>query len=598
MIKVSDFIAKFIAEHEDTGKSVFMVSGGGNMHLIDSLAKEKRLEYICNHNEQATTYCSQGYARASDKIGVAYLTTGPGGTNAITGVYSAWVDSIPTLTISGQVKFQTTVAYQPELKLRQLGDQEVNIIDLVKPVTKYAKMITDKNSVKYHLQKALYIAKNGRPGPVWLDIPLDIQGALVDESELFDFVPEEKPKFDYKIDEVIKLLQSAKRPVIIAGNGVRLAGADKEFLNLVKRLQIPVISTFARYDIVRNDNEFFFGRFGTVGNRMANFVVQNSDLILAIGARLNIRAISYNWEFFGREAKKIMVDIDSAELNKHTLDIDLKIEGDAKEFIENLDKNTQNLKFDYQIWLDKCKDYRTKYPTIIKQRQDVRDFVDSYNFFDVISDLASDDAIYVFGNGTACVASYQSLRIRKTQEVVVNSGCAAMGYDLPAAIGAFCANKQKEIICVTGEGSLQMNLQEFQTIIHNNMPIKMFILNNGGYISMRNTQNGFFKGHKVGADADSGVSFPDTIKIAQAYGFKTYKIENQVNLKEQLAEILSHDGHFVCEVMLSPDEKMEPKLSSQIKPDGKMISKPLEDMFPFLDRDEFKSNMIIKVVDE
>lgn len=599
MIKVSDFIAKFLTEHVDTGKTVFMVSGGGNMHLIDSLGKQEGLEFVCNHNEQACTYASEGYARASNKIGLAYVTTGPGGTNAITGVYSAWVDSIPTLTISGQVKFQTTIASQPDLPLRQLGDQEVNIIDLVKPITKYAVMIDDKNSIKYHLQKAVFEAKNGRPGPVWLDIPLDIQGALVDERDLFEFEVKLENSFDNHMDQVIELLRNSERPVIIAGNGVTLSGANDDFLNLIDKLNIPVIGTFARYDIVKNDHKLFFGRFGTIGHRMANFAVQNSDLIIAIGARLNIRAISYNWEFFGREAKKIMIDIDKSELNKHTLNIDLKIQSDAKKFIQELTTKIGEInKSQYTQWLDKCITYKNQYPTIVPERKEIKDFVDSYNFFDVISNHANDDSVYVFGNGTACVSSYQSLRLCKNQKVIVNSGCAAMGYDLPAAIGSFYANKDNQVICVTGEGSLQMNIQELQTIIHNNLPIKIFVLNNGGYISIRNTQNGFFKGHKVGADESSGISFPDTIKIGQAYGFKTFRIENQLNLDIQLKEVIDFNGPVICEIMLSTEEKMQPKLSSEIKPDGKMISKPLEDMFPFIDREEFKKNMIINVINE
>ena len=562
MIKVSDFIAKFLAQHEDTGKTVFMVSGGGNMHLIDSLGKEKGLDYVCNHNEQACTYASEGYARSSNKIGLAYVTTGPGGTNAITGVYSAWVDSIPTLTISGQVKFQTTIASQPELPLRQLGDQEVNIIDLVKPITKYSVMITDKKTVKYHLQQALYLAKNGRPGPVWLDIPLDIQGALVDEDELLAFEPEVINEYDAQVEKVIALLKNAQRPVIIAGNGITLSGANEVFIALAEKLQIPVVGTFARYDIIKNDHDLFFGRYGTIGHRMANFTVQNSDLIIAIGARMNIRAVSYNWEFFGREATKVMVDIDEAELNKHTLQIDVKIKSDAKYFVETLLSKIDGLDAEqYDAWLKKCQSYKNNYPTITQERQQVKEFVDSYNFYDVISDLANDDDVYVFGNGTACVSSYQSLRLYKNQKVIVNSGCAAMGYDLPAAIGAFYANKAGRVICVTGEGSLQMNIQEFQTIIHNQMPIKIFVLNNGGYISIRNTQNGFFKGHKVGADSESGVSFPDTIKIAEAYGFKTFQIANQINLVEKLQDVLNCESPLVCEVILSPEEKMQPKLS-------------------------------------
>ena len=596
MIKVSDFIAKFIAEHEDTAKTVFMVSGGGNMHLIDSLGKNENLEYVCNHHEQACAIAAEGYARVLNKIGIAYVTTGPGGTNAITGVYGAWVDSIPTMIISGQVKFQTTIASQPKLNLRQLGDQEVNIVDIVRPITKYAVMITDKNSVKFHLQKAVYEAKHGRPGPVWLDVPLDIQGAMVDEADLVEFEIPEEPKFDTKIPQVLDALKVAKRPVIIVGNGVTLAGANEEFLKLIEILKIPVIGTFARYDIVRNDHELFFGRYGTIGNRAANFVVQNSDLIIAIGARLNIRAVSYNWEFFGREAKKILVDIDQNELNKKTIAADIKIKSDAKVFISDL-RSALKDKPDFESWLEICKNYRKNYPTIEPFRQTVQGCVDSYNFFDILSS-GKPDLVYVFGNGTACVSSYQSLRLYKNQKVVVNSGCASMGYDLPAAIGACFANGKRNTICVTGEGSLQMNIQELQTIIHNKLPIKIFVLNNAGYISIRNTQNNFFKGHKVGSDKDSGVSFPNIVKLAEVYGFEACRIENQLNLKGELEEILSKPGAVVCEIMLSPTEKMEPKLSSKIKPDGKMVSKPLEDMFPFLPREEFYKNMIIKPVDE
>ena len=596
MIKVSDFIAKFIAEHKDTAKTVFMVSGGGNMHLIDSLGKNKNLEYVCNHHEQACTIAAEGYARVSNKIGIAYVTTGPGGTNAITGIYGAWVDSIPMMIISGQVKFQTTIVSQPELNLRQLGDQEVNIVDIVRPITKYTVMITDKNSIKFHLQKAVYEAKHGRPGPVWLDVPLDIQGAMVDEADLIEFEIPEEPKFDTKIPQILDALKVAERPVIIAGNGVTLAGANEDFLKLIKILKIPVISTFARYDIVRNDHELFFGRYGTIGNRAANFVVQNSDLIISIGARLNIRAVSYNWEFFGREAKKILVDIDQNELDKKTIAADIKIKSDAKVFISDL-RSALKDKLDFGAWLEICKNYRKNYPTIEPFRQNVKEWVDSYNFFDVLSNNKR-DLVYVFGNGTACVSSYQSLRIYENQKVVVNSGCASMGYDLPAAIGACFANGKKDTICVTGEGSLQMNIQEFQTIIHNKLPIKIFVLNNAGYISIRNTQNNFFKGHKVGSDKDSGVSFPNIVKLAEVYGFEACRIENQLNLKGELEKILSKPCAVVCEIMLSPTEKMEPKLSSKIKPDGKMVSKPLEDMFPFLPREEFYKNMIIKPVDE
>ena len=332
---------------------------------------------------------------------------------------------------------------------------------------------------------------------------------------------------------------------------------------------------------------------------MANFTVQNADLILAIGARMNIRAISYNWEYFAREAKIIAVDIDPNELKKHTLHLDVPVVADAGAFIEKLREAVEEHTLpDYTEWIDRCKTYKKRYPTLEPRRKKIEDVVDSYNFFDTLSNVAHDDTIFVFGNGTACVSSYQSLKLKAQQNVVVNSGCASMGYDLPAAIGAAFGGKNREVVCVTGEGSLQMNLQELQTIIHHRLPIKLFILNNQGYISIRNTQNNFFNGHKVGSDAQSGVSFPDTIKLAEAYGFKSFRIETQVDLEKQLAEILEKEGPVVCEIMLSPTEKMEPKLSSEVRPDGTIVSKPLEDMFPFLERDEFRSNMLIKTVDE
>jgi len=599
MIRVADYIAKFLAEHNDTAKTIFLVSGGGNMHMIDGIGKNPALKYVCNHHEQACAIAAEGYARISNRIGIAVVTTGPGGTNAITGVMGAWTDSIPMLIISGQVKLVTTISSQPELNLRQIGDQEINIIDIVKPITKYAVMVTDKNDIRRYLEEAVYLAKHGRPGPVWIDVPLDIQGAMVEADELVGFTPPAETDYNCQIAAVIEALKNAKRPVIIAGNGITLSDGVEQFRKLASTLNIPVIATFARYDIVKDDDPFYFGRSGSLGQRAGNFVVQNSDLIISIGARLNIRVVSYNWEFFAREAKKIVVDIDPNELKKHTLEIDIPVEADAKFFCnELLHAITGSELPSYSEWIKRCKGYRNDFPTITSERQEVTEHVDSYNFYDVLSDVSRDDDIFVFGNGTACVASYQSLRLRKNQKVVVNSGCASMGYDLPAAIGACYANDKHDVICVTGDGSLQMNIQELQTIIHNQLPIKLFILNNDGYISIRNTQGGFFKGHYVGSTHESGVSCPDTIKIAQAYGLPAYRIENQVNLADDIAKILAMKGPIVCEVMLSTTEKMEPKLSSEAKPDGRMISKPLEDMFPFLDRETFQANMIVKTIDE
>jgi len=597
-MRVADYIAKFITEHHQTAKTVFLIAGGNSMHLIDAISKNPGLEYVCNHHEQACAIAAEGYARVSNKIGVACVTSGPGGTNTLTGVLGSWLDSMPVLIISGQVKLETTIVSEPELNLRQLGDQEINIVDIVRPITKYAQIITDKKTIRYHLERAVFEAKNGRPGPVWIDVPIDIQGAQVEENELSAFEAPKEPNYDYKIEAIIDVFKKAKRPVIIAGNGIALADAVREFESLIEKLNIPVIGTFARYDLIKGDNRLYFGRFGSVGQRTANFIVQNSDLILAIGARLNIRAVSYNWEYFGRKATKIAVDIDENELRKHTLKIDIPVCADAGKFI-NVLAGAVKEKYEYPEWLDQCRRYRKDFPTIIPERQSAEEKVDSYNFFDVLSECAQENSVFVLGNGTACVSSYQSLRLKGNQRIVVNSGCASMGYDLPAAIGSFYgAGKNVPIICVTGDGSIQMNIQELQTIIHNQLPIKLFVLNNDGYISIRNTQRSLLNGRFVGSNRESGLSCPDIIKIASAYGFITRKVSDQKKLKSNIQEVLDIEGAVVCEIILNPCEKMEPKLSSELKPNGKIVSKPLEDMFPFLDRDKFKANMVIPTIDE
>lgn len=596
-IKVSDFIAKYLAEHQDTGDTVFMVSGGGNMHLIDSLGREKNLTFICNHHEQACTIAAEGYARVTNKIGLAYVTTGPGGTNAITGVYGAWVDSIPTLTISGQVKLETTIAAEPELTLRQLGDQEVNIIEIVKPITKYAVMITDKNSIKYHLQKALHEAKHGRPGPVWLDIPLDIQGEMINTDALFEFEPPSDEIDDLRIKEVIIALQNAQRPVVIAGNGIRLSDSIKELLSLIEKLNIPMLTAISGIDLIPTSHSLFFGRPGILGERAANFIVQNSDLVIVLGTRLNLRQVSFNWEFFAREATKIMVDIDENELNKKTFIPDIKIKGNVKNFITELNKNIEK-KLDIEIWLEYCNKIKRQYPVSENKQRLREDYVSSYYFPTLLSEKLKKNAVIITGNGIAYTSTFQTYAVRDGDRVFANVGCAAMGYDLPAAIGACLANKKEEVICLTGDGSIQMNLQELQTIIHNRMPIKIFMYNNNGYLSIRITQTSYFSKNYVGESSISGVSIPDMKKLAEVYGFKVYQICTNQEAKEKIDKILSENGPTFCEIMLDPNEEIGPKVASYKKEDGSMVSKPLEDLAPFLPRDEFKKNMIIKTVDE
>jgi len=598
-MRVADYIAQFIADHEQTAKTIFMVSGGGNMHLIDALGKNEGLQYVCNHHEQACAMAAEGYARVSNKIGIAYVTTGPGGTNAITGVMGAWVDSIPMLIISGQVKFETTIASQPELKLRQLGDQEINIVDIVRPITKYAVMITDKNSIRYHLEKAVYEAKNGRPGPVWLDIPLDIQGAQVDPEELAVFTAPAEPQYDLKIDQVVAALKNAKRPVIIAGNGIRLAGAQKKFIHFVEEVKIPVLTSISGIDIIDSGHALFYGRPGILGERSANFILQNADLLLIIGARMNLRVVSYNWHCLAREAFKIMVDIDNNELNKNTLDIDLKVHSDASVFIEKIsDAVSESINVDGH-WYDYCNKVKNNYP-ITTEEQNCSEYVNSYFFAKILSNCVNENDIVVTGNGTAYTSTYQVFNVKKNCRIFANVGCASMGYDLPASIGACFASGNK-VLCVTGDGSIQMNIQELQTIIHHRLPIVIFVFNNSGYLSIRTTQAGFFNKNYVGEGINSGVSMPDIVKIASAYGLKTYRLRNNTELTEHLKSVIDAvdtDGPVLCELIMDPFEILGPKVSSYKKDDGSIFSKPLEDLYPFLDRQEFLSNMLVKIVEE
>jgi acetolactate synthase-1/2/3 large subunit len=598
-MRVADYIAQFIAEHEQTAKTVFMVSGGGNMHLIDALGLNKKLRYVCNHHEQACAMAAEGYSRVSNQIGVACVTTGPGGTNAITGVMGAWVDSIPMLIVSGQVKFETTIASQPRLNLRQLGDQEINIVDIIRPITKYAVMITDKMSIRYHLEKAVYEAKYGRPGPVWIDVPLDIQGAQIELELLEGFAPPPKPAYDLKIDQVMAALKRAKRPVMIAGNGIRLAGAQAKFIDFLEKLKIPVLTSISGIDVLNSDHDLFFGRPGILGERAANFILQNSDLLLIIGARMNLRVISYNWDCLARDAVKIMVDVDENELHKKTLNIDIKIHGDASLFIEELaNEITTPITLDGQ-WLDYCKKIQEKYPVFADEHLK-SEYISSYYFARVLSESIGENEIVVTGNGTAYTSTYQAFRVKKNGRIFANVGCASMGYDLPAAIGA-CFSSGKKVICVTGDGSIQMNIQELQTIIHHQLPIVIIVFNNNGYLSIRTTQGGFFDKNYIGEGVRSGVSIPDMVNIAKAYGLKTYRLKSNDEVKESLYDIISsvdECGPVLCELIMDPFEKLLPKISSYKKEDGTIVSKPLEDLYPFLEREEFLSNMLVKTVED
>ena len=596
MIKVSDFIANRLSEHGL--KDVFMISGGGAMHLNDSLGNHPELKYWTNHHEQACAIAAEGYYRTCGKMAVVNVTSGPGGLNCLTGVMGQWTDSIPVIYISGQVKFETTTYSCQEIGLRQLGDQETDIISVVKSLTKYSVVLSDPNDVKKVIDKAIYIASTGRKGPVWIDIPLNVQGAMVDETKLSKYNPAgdllliETKELEQKVKDVIRLLVNSKRPVIIAGHGIRLSGSLNLFNDILKKLTVPVVTTFNGVDLVSTDHPNYAGRIGTLGNRSGNFTLQNADLIICFGSRNNIRQVSYNWKIFGQKATKVLIDIDQAELDKPTIAPDISILADIKYFCESLSEHlSQESIPDFSNWMQWSKERLLKYPSVLSEYK-TSTRIHPYYFIQKLTRLMNKNSLLVAGNGTACVAAFQAGTVKIGQRMFWNSGCAAMGYDLPAAIGACIGRSKSDVICLAGDGSIQMNIQELQTIKHNDLPVKIFYLNNVGYSSIRQTQNNFFKGPKVACDASSGVTFPDIIKLSHAYGLPAISITLTDEIDEKLQMILATKGPFLCEVVLTPDYIFSPKVSSEKLPDGRIISKPLEDMFPFLDRNEYNSNII------
>lgn len=599
LMKLSDYIFSFIA---GLGvKEVFAVCGGAAMHLVDSLGTNEDLEYIATHHEQAAAMAAEGYARISGRPGVALVTSGPGGTNAITGVCGAWIDSIPTIFISGQV---TSDTLSGGTGLRQFGIQEIDITRLVKPITKYSVTITDPTMIKYHLEKAAYLATTGRPGPVWLDIPLDIQSKLINTDELISFNPEEVKQHSQhgllkiQVSECIKLLQKAKRPVIICGYGIRLAGAEKEYYQLVERLKIPVISSWTTSDLIPTSHEFYIGRSGIMGDRAGNFTVQNSDLLLIIGSRMSVPQAGYNYKTFARETKKIIVDIDEAELKKPSIKIDIPVHADAKEFIVELlqQLNGKKIFLKNNEWLQRCQDWKLKYPVVLPEYKEYREAVNSFYFIDVLSEKLGNDAVVVTDMGTSFTCTMQTFMTKAGQRLFTSSGHASMGFGLPGAIGACFASGKRKTICISGDGGLQMNIQELQTIVHYKLPLILFVLNNGGYLTIKLMQQNHF-GRYVGSDKNSGLSCPDIIKVATAYGLKTGRIANNDELHDKIDYILAEPGPFVCEIIMREDQPLIPRVSSLKKPDGTIVSKPLEDMYPFLSREEFFENMIVKPIE-
>lgn len=599
-MRLADFVAHFFADHGIT--HVYMVTGGGAMHLNDAIGKEKRFQYICCHHEQACSMAAEGAFRVSGRPALVNVTTGPGGINAINGVHGAYTDSIAMIVVSGQVK-RETMASLSELPLRQLGDQEADITAMVKGVTKYAVCITDPHSILYHLEKALFLATNGRPGPVWIDIPIDVQSTQINPEELKGFDPsfETEHQIDHGLDqqnlrqqarEVISLLQKAKRPVLMPGSGIRLSGTYELFQKIINRLGIGIAPAFNAHDLIAENHPLYVGRPGTIGNRAGNYAVQNSDLLIILGCRLNIRQISYNWQSFAKHAFQVMVDVDKSEIFKHTLKIDLPIHADLKDFLIIFDEELSDYLCSEQHtkYISWCKERRQRYPVVLPEYWENSHNVNPYCFMESLFRLTISNDVVVTANATACITSFQAGEINEGVRLFSNSGSASMGYDLPAAIGAASNNPHGRTICLAGDGSFMMNMQELQTIITYQLPIKIFLLDNDGYHSIRQTQKNYFPDSPIGYEPSCGVSFPNFIKIAQAFGYETQTIQENNQLNSMIFDVLNRPGPQFCVVRLDKEQTFSPKLASKMLADGSMSSPALEDMAPFLSTDELNQN--------
>lgn len=596
MIKLSDYI---LARLKEWGaQHIFLVTGGGAMHLNDSIGTSG-LHYICTHHEQAAAMAAEGYARITNTPGLLNVTTGPGSINALNGVFGAWTDSIPMLIISGQVKRETCMRTYGITNMRQLGDQEVDIIRMVGGITKYSVWVNDPESIAYHLERAWYLAQHGRPGPCWLDIPVDVQSTLIGETSLKHYDPQEdalvwdEAKIAADVADVLARIKRSERPVIFAGTGVRLANALPEFEAVIRKLRIPVVTAWT-HDLIASDDELFCGRPGTIGERAGNFTVQNSDVLLVLGSRLNIRQTSYNWASFARFATKIQVDVDAAEFEKPMHKPDIAIHSDVKVFLKEMlrqidtDAGTSPA---HAKWLAWAVERKSKYPVVQEKQKTEGPPLNPYYFVDRLFGLLDEEDVVVCGNATACIVPYQAGKLKKGQRLISNSGSASMGYDLPASIGAAVA-KGSRVICLAGDGSLQMNVQELQTVVTHNLPIKIFVLNNGGYLSIRQTQNGFFQGRFIGTGATSGITFPDMIKVGAAYGIPSFSVEKLGDL-EMVKEEIAKPGPTLFDVQFDVAQEFEPRLRSRILPDGKIQTPNLEDMYPFLSPEELASNMLV-----
>lgn len=605
MIRVADYISRRLVEAGVT--DCFMLTGGGSMQLNDAFGRQPGMRCLFLHHEQASAIAAESYARLSGRAALVNVTTGPGGINTLNGVYGAYVDSIPMFIVSGQVKRETFLRSYP-IPLRQLGDQEVDIVAMVRPITKYAIVLNNPADVRRVVEKALTLMMRGRPGPVWIDIPGDVQGALVDPDALAPWDPAsddregEHPNtaaeetmltgdaLEADVAALLADLDAAERPLILAGNGVRLAGSVQAMLDFARARGIPIVTGWNAHDLIANDDPLYCGRPGSVGDRGGNFAVQTADHVLVLGCRLNIRQISYNWGSFARNARVTMVDVDAAELAKPTLNLHRAVQADVAAVLAVATQMPTPAGRAAALlpWLQWCRARSDKFPVVLDEYWTESGLINPYCFGKALFDQLEDGDIIVSGDGTACVTIFQAAHIKPGQRLYTNSGCASMGYDLPGAIGAAYASGAKRIICLAGDGSVMQNLQELQTIVGMKLPVKLFILNNDGYHSIRQAQQNYFPDNIVGCGPDSGLSFPDFQRLAHGFAIPAARVATHAGLASAIRACLDGDGPQLLEVMIDKAQAFAPKLSSRRLDDGSMVSSPLEDLAPFLPRDEFE----------
>lgn len=595
MIKLTDYIVKFF---EQQGvKDVFMLSGGGCMHLINSFGSSDKMTYWCLHHEQSVSMATEAYARMKNDLGVAVVTCGPGSTNTITGVLGAYQDSVPCVFISGQAKRKNTVRLSGIEGLRQFGQQEVDIIPIVSPITKYAVMIDKPEDIRYHLEKAVYLAKHGRPGPVWIDVPLDVQNSKIEEASLRSFVPGIEPKKDIskEIAEVAQMLRTAKRPVIVAGHGVRIANACTELRRLVERCDIPVVNSFLGIDVLPSNHKCNIGRIGIKGTRAGNFAMQNADLLLVIGSRLSVSSIGFEPELFAREAKIVIVDIDEVEHKKPLVKYDNLIIADAKDFLSQLAEIDLPK---YEQWLMKADEWKKYFTIFLPKYENDSEGLNYYKFIELLNEHITAKNPVISDAGSAFYVTSQAIDLKEEQRYIPSGALATMGYTLPASIGVAIANLNNVTVGITGDGSFMQNMQEISIMQYHQLPLKLFVVNNEGYLSIRQSENKFFAGNLVAEGPTSKVPFPNFEKVVKAFDLPYYRIDSIESAKEALPIIFADNKPAVIEVISLPLQEIVPTSQSMMKPDGTIVSKPLEDMFPYLDRDVLEKEMIVKLMRE